>query len=69
MEKYYQPQRKRDFTIPIEMYSWQVFQSKKDAVEFLKRLSYNVDEFDIMEYEGDEIEDYVIIDSKGLSII
>lgn len=67
MKKYYQPQR-RDFTIPREMYSWQVFRSREDAVKWLIGFAYEPAEFDIIEYEGDEIEDYVIIDAYGNAI-
>ena len=67
MEKYYQPQR-RDFTIPNEMYSWQVFQSREDATKWLVGFGYDLSEFDIIEYEDDDIEDNVIIDCYGNSI-
>lgn len=67
MEKYYQPQR-RDFTIPQEMYSWQVFQSREDAQKWLVGFGYDLSDFDILEYEGDDIEDYVIIDAYGNTI-
>lgn len=67
MAKYYQPQR-RDFTIPQELYSWQVFLSKEDAKKWLIGFGYNPADFDIMEYEDNEIEDNVIIDAYGNTI-
>ena len=67
MNKYYQPQR-RDFTIPQEMYSWQVFQSREDAQKWLVGFGYDLSDFDIIEYEGDDIEDHVIIDAYGNTI-
>ena len=68
MAKYYQPQR-RDFTIPREMYSWQVFQSKDDAVKWLVGFGYDLSDFDIIEYDGNDIEDNVIIDAYGNTIL
>ena len=68
MKKYYQPQR-RDFTIPREMYSWQVFPSREDAQKWLVGFGYDLSDFDILEYEGDDIEDYVIIDAYCNTIL
>lgn len=67
MAKYYQPQRK-DWTIPTELYSWQVFQSREDAQKWLVGFGYDLSDFDIVEYEGDDIEDYVILDAYGNTI-
>lgn len=55
MAKYYQPQRREDFTIPREMYSWQVFRSKDDAIKWLVGFGYDLSDFDIIEYEGNHI--------------
>lgn len=64
MAKYYQPQR-RDFTIPREMYSWQVFRSREDAVKWLIGFAYEPADFDIIEYDENDIEDSVIINAYG----
>ena len=67
MEKHYQPQRK-DLTIPTELYSWQVFKSREDAQKWLVGFGYDLSDFDIVEYKGDDIEDYVILDAYGNTI-
>jgi len=67
MEKYYQPQR-RDQTIPRELYSWQVFVSREDAEKWLVGFAYDPADFDIIEYDENDIEDPVIIDAYGNTI-
>lgn len=64
MAKYYQPQR-RDWTIPTELCPWQVFQSREAAQKWLVGFGYDLSDFDIIEYDENDIEDSVIINAYG----
>ena len=65
--KFYQPISKKNNELPSELYSWQVFLTKRNAIRWLMMKQYNIDDFDIKEYDEDDIEDYSVADIFGYS--
>ena len=61
---YYQPE---DFNgeLPDELYSFQVFKTHEDAFNWLIQNDYDADEWNIVKYGGDEIEEPVFINEYG----
>ena len=64
-KKLYQPTFKNINDIPKELYSWQVFLTKRNAIRWLMMKQYNIDDFNIKEYDEDDIEDYSVVDIFG----
>ena len=60
--KIYQLVSKKDNELPKELYSWQVFLTKKDALRWLMLYNYNLEDYNIMEYNKDDIEDWSVVD-------
>ena len=48
--------------LPKELYSWQVFLTKKDALRWLMLYNYNLEDYNIVEYNKDDIEDWSVVD-------
>lgn len=72
---YYQPEAYYDDgtdidygPIPQELYSFQAFPTREKCEEWLKNNGYEPEEFVILEYSGDDIEDVSIIDEYGIVI-
>lgn len=61
---YYQPE---DFNgeLPDELYSFQVFKNEETAMDWLWQHDYDADEWNIVEYHDDEIEEPVFINEYG----
>ena len=59
--KLYQPISKKNNELPSELYSWQVFLTKRNAIRWLMMMDYDIDDFDIMEYDECDIEDYSVV--------
>lgn len=69
---YYQPVLYKDDgtnieygDIPKELYSFQVFKSREVAMDWLWQHDYDADEWAIVEYSGDDIEEPQFIDEYG----
>ncbi len=60
--KIYQLVSKKDNELPKELYSWQVFLTKKDVVRWLMLYNYNLEDYNIVEYNKDDIEDWSVVD-------
>ena len=61
--KIYQLVSKKDNELPKELYSWQVFLTKKkDALRWLMLYNYNLEDYNIVEYNKDDIEDWSVVD-------
>ncbi len=67
-KKIYQPCRYTDDgtdirygDIPEGLYSWQAFSSPDEARQWLRDNDYNPDEYAIIAYDPEDIEDYQII--------
>ena len=60
--KIYQLVSKKDNELPKELYSWQVFLTKKDALRWLMLYNYNLEDYNIVEYNNDDIEDWSVVD-------
>ena len=60
--KIYQLVSKKDNELPKELYSWQVFLTKKDAIKWLMLYNYNLEDYNIVEYNKDDIEDWSVVD-------
>ena len=45
-----------------KLYSWQVFLTKKDALRWLMLYNYNLEDYNIVEYNKDDIEDWSVVD-------
>ena len=60
--KIYQLVSKKDNELPKELYSWQVFLTKKDALRWLMLYNYNLEDYNIIEYNKDDIEDWSVVD-------
>ena len=60
--KIYQLVSKKDNELPKELDSWQVFLTKKDALRWLMLYSYNLEDYNIVEYNKDDIEDWSVVD-------
>ena len=60
--KIYQLVSKKDNELPKELYSWQVFLAKKDALRWLILYNYNLEDYNIVEYNKDDIEDWSVVD-------
>lgn len=60
--KIYQLVSKKDNELPKELYSWQVFLTKKDALRWLMLYNYNLENYNIVEYNKDDIEDWSVVD-------
>ena len=61
-KKIYQPISKETKELPFELYSWQVFLTKKDALRWLMLYNYNLEDYNIVEYNKDDIEDWSVVD-------
>ena len=61
---YYQPE---DFNgeLPDELYSFQVFKDAETTRNWLWQHNYDADEWNIVEYHDDEIEEPVFINEYG----
>lgn len=60
--KIYQLVSKKDNELPKELDSWQVFLTKKDALRWLMLYNYNLEDYNIVEYNKDDIEDWSVVD-------
>ena len=60
--KIYQLVSKKDNELPKQLYSWQVFLTKKDALRWLMLYNYNLEDYNIVEYNKDDIEDWSVVD-------
>lgn len=60
--KIYQLVSKKDNELPKGLYSWQVFLTKKDALRWLMLYNYNLEDYNIVEYNKDDIEDWSVVD-------
>ena len=60
--KIYQLVSKKDNELPKELDSWQVFLTKKDALRWLMLYNYNLEDYNIVEYNNDDIEDWSVVD-------
>lgn len=60
--KIYQLVSKKDNELPKDLYSWQVFLTKKDALRWLMLYNYNLEDYNIVEYNKDDIEDWSVVD-------
>lgn len=60
-KKIYQPISKETKELPFELYSWQVFLTKKNVIRWLIMQYYNPNDFNIEEYDESDIEDYSIV--------
>lgn len=60
--KIYQLVSKKDNELPKELYSWQVFLTKKDALRWFMLYNYNLEDYNIVEYNKDDIEDWSVVD-------
>lgn len=70
--KYYQPQRYTDDgtnidygNMPDELHSFDAFQTIADCRSWLQKNGYEPDEFAIVEYKNDDIEDVRLLDENG----
>ena len=70
--KYYQPQRYTDDgtniewgDMPYELHSFDAFQSIADCRYWLQKNGYEPDDFAIVEYMNDDIEDVRLLDENG----
>lgn len=52
-------------SIPEELMSFQAFASKDDCEKWLENIGYDPQDFVVMEYHDDDIEDVTIIDGDG----
>lgn len=60
---YFQPNRKgHPEELPYELFSFQAFPDYETCVDWLFINDYDPDDFDIVEYHDDEIEEVTIID-------
>lgn len=73
--KYYQPCGYSDdgtvieyLGIPDGLFSFQAFRSEGECREWLKKNGYNPNEFVIVKYSNDDIEDMILIDADGNAI-
>ena len=62
-QTYYQPEKNGE--MPEELWSFQVFKSEEIAREWLWQHGYDADEWDIIEYHNDDIEEPTFIDEYG----
>ena len=60
---YYQPERNGE--IPEELFSFQVFKNEETAMDWLWQHDYDEDEWNIVEYHDDDIEEPTFIDEYG----
>ena len=60
---YYQPERNGE--LPEELYSFQVFKTYQECVNWLYQHDYDEDDWDIVEYSEDDIEEPTFIDEYG----
>ena len=60
--KIYQLVSKKDNELPKELDSCQVFLTKKDALRWLMLYNYNLEDYNIVEYNKDDIEDWSVVD-------
>ena len=69
MGKVYQPIARNfidEETLPYDLFSFQAFESREDCEEWLERHGYEIDDWDIIEYDDeDDIIDVMIIDEYG----
>ena len=63
MKTYYQPNCNGE--IPDELWSFQVFADYEDAMNWLVQHGYDLDEWEIVEYHDDDIEEPRFIDEYG----
>ena len=60
---YYQPEKNGD--VPQELWDFQVFKYPEIAKEWLWQHGYDADEWNIVEYHDDDIEEPTFIDEYG----
>jgi hypothetical protein len=60
---YYQPERNGE--IPEELHSFEVFKSHGECFGWLRMNGYDEDDWDIVEYYGDDIENPTFINEHG----
>ena len=60
---YYQPDKNGE--LPEELYSFQVFKTYQECFDWLIQHDYDADEWNIVEYHDDEIEEPVFINEYG----
>lgn len=68
MEKVYQPIARNlidEEILPYDLFSFQAFESREDCEEWLERHGYEPDDWTIIEFDVDDIEDVIIIDEYG----
>ena len=61
--KYFQPVK--DGEMPEELFSFQAFRSEQECKDWLWQHDYDADEWDICEFNNDEIEGVTLIDEYG----
>ena len=68
---YYQPEVYSDdgtnivWVFPEELFSFQVFETEEDCLEFMENCGYDVKDVVVHEYHDDDIEEPTFIDSNG----
>lgn len=62
---YYQPSAVKGGELPEELASFMAFETRRDCEEWLEDNGYDVDEYAISEYHGDDIEDVTLVDADG----
>ena len=60
---YYQPERNGE--LPEELYSFQVFKTYQECVNWLCQHDYDEDDWEIVEYSDDDIEEPTFINEYG----
>lgn len=60
---YYQPEKNGE--LPEELWSFQVFKTYQECFDWLIQHDYDADEWNIVEYHGDDIEEPTFIDEYG----
>lgn len=68
MGKVYQPIARNlidEETLPYDLFSFQAFESREDCEEWLEHHGYETDDWEIIEYDENDIIDVMIIDEYG----
>ena len=61
--KIYQPLRKTDSELPSLLNSFGVFETFSECLCWLLNNDYNPDDYNIVEYDESDIEDFVIVET------